>query len=70
MGYFHLVKLYLHWRYFENTRVFFIQTLNFACLNLPSGANYERWQEDGVYYLAKLCYETIYLQIYDEITWM
>jgi hypothetical protein len=34
MGYFHLAKLYLHWRYFENTRVFFIHTLNFACLNL------------------------------------
>ncbi len=52
---------------FENTSVFFVHTLNFACLNLASTANYERRQEDSVYYLAKLCYETIYLQIYDEI---
>ena len=48
MGYFHLVKLDLHRRHFENTRVFFIHTLNFARLNLASGANYERRQEDGV----------------------
>ena len=40
MGYFHLVKLDLHRRHLENTRVFFIHTLNFARLNLASGANY------------------------------
>jgi hypothetical protein len=48
MGYFHLVKLDLRGRHFENTRVFFIHTLNFARPNLASGTNYERRQEDGV----------------------
>ena len=67
MGFVHLVKLDRHWRPFENTRVFFIHTLNFARFNLASSENYERRQEDGVYYLARLCYETMYLQIYDKI---
>jgi hypothetical protein len=46
--FFHLVTLLLRRRHFENTRVFFIHTLNVARLNLASGANYERRQEDGV----------------------
>jgi hypothetical protein len=43
-----LVKLDLRRRHFENTRLFFILTLNFARLNLASGANYQRKQKDGV----------------------
>ena len=37
---FNLLKLDLRRRHFENTRLFFIRTLNVARLNLASAVNY------------------------------